>query len=530
DAEGWLSQNGARPFFLFLHLYDLHTPYVLPQRVAARYGKPAYNSELRYVDDVLGEFTDFLKDRGLFDKSLIVFTSDHGESLSEHGESTHGYFIYQSTLRVPLVFHWPRTAAVKPARVSEPVSLLDVAPTLLELLRIPSPPQFQGRGLLSLASGKATAAQEEIYSESLYPHRHFGASALRAIRRGSLKYIQAPRPELYDLSRDPGESHNLYAESRPLAAALHERLTALLSRYAMTSKQPRTGPPPEVVERLNSLGYAAVSSSSASPPDSGPDPKDRLQAYEDYGRGLALSSAGKLTEANALLEGLLARTPDLVDVRLSLGLGQQKLGLQEDAARTFQQVLKSDPANALAHFDLGASELALHRLDGAMREFDLALAIEPYYTRAEDLLARALLDQRKFDTARAHFEHVLTVDPADYAAHYNLGVLDAMQQRWADAERHLTAALEADPASAEAHNTLGSVYLQRRDLDRAAAQFAGAIELQPKSAASHYNLGLVLLAKGDRASAAREFQRALSADPQFRSAREALDRLESGPK
>lgn len=529
DAERWLAANGSRRFFLFLHLYDLHTPYVLPERLRARYGKPAYDSELRYVDDVVGEFIAFLKARGWFDQALIVFTSDHGESLGEHGESTHGYFIYQSTLRIPWIIHWPRAAAVKPSRVAGPVSLLDVAPTILESLRIPSPPQFQGRGVLGLAQGRAASAEEEIYSESLYPRRHFGASALRSLRRGSIKYIQAPRPELYDLGRDPGERHNLYTERKPLAAAFHQRLASLLSRYGAPHPA-ASSLPPDVVERLNSLGYAAVSSAGASPPDSGPDPKDRVQAYEQYGRALVLSAAGKLTEANSVLQALLIRFPGLADVRLALGLDQQKLGRHQDAARTFQQALKSDPASALAHFDLAVSELALHRQDDAIRELELALAIEPYYTRAEDALARALIDQRKFDQARAHFEHVLALDPSDYAAHYNLGVLATLEERWTDAERHLTAALAADPESEEAHNTLGSLYLRRRDLDRAQAEFAKALELYPKSAASHYNLGLVLHAKGRDDDAAREFRRALSADPQFKPAREALSRLEAGSK
>ena len=536
DAQAWLDQNAARPFFLFLHLYDLHTPYSLPQRLQARYGRPGYDSELRYVEGVLGEFIGFLQRRGLLETSLLVFTSDHGESLGEHGERTHGYFIYQSTLRVPLIFHWPATARAAVSRVLEPVSLLDVAPTILQALGLPSPPEFQGRALLSLAGNTSPAGSpravpsrrdEEIYSESLYAHNHFGTSALRSLRRGSFKYIEAPRAELYDLVHDPGESHNLFQEKKSVASSFHERLLSLLSRYSSSQEaEMAQALSPDVVERLNSLGYAGVSARRRSPPDSGPDPKDRIEEYEDYGHALTLAAAGRMDQANELLQQLLGKTPDLVSVRLSLGINQQKLSRHAAAAESFQEALKSDPANALAHFDLGVSEFALHRLDDAARELQVTLAIEPYYTRAEELLGSVLLEQHKYHEARGHFEHVLTVDPRDYVAHYNLGALATLEQQWADAENHLKEALTTDPSSAEAYNTLGSLYVRRGDWGRAREALSKAIDLEPKFASAHYNLGLVFRAKRERSEAVREFRQALALDPQFTPAREALDRLE----
>jgi tetratricopeptide (TPR) repeat protein len=553
-AERWLEANSAAPFFVFVHLYDLHTPYELPPGWRARLQPHAtrkldYETELAYVDDVLGEFWDFLGRRGLLGRALIIFTSDHGESLGEHGEDTHGYFIYQSTLRVPLIIHWPerQPAAHSPlptgsfaAKVSTPRSLLDLAPTILHFAGIALPAEFQGRSLLGLLASKADgvarvaggvereSAAEEIYSESLYAHRHFGTSPLRSLRVGAYKYIEEPRPELYDLSQDPGEARNLYVTRRSLALSLRERMISLRSRFR--SERVAVGsatPSPETLERLRSLGYASVSSPRAASSTSGPDPKDRIGDYGNYGRALALASAGHLEESNAMLGQLLERDPKLLDVRLSLGLNEQKLGRHPDAARNFEAVLKEDPLNSLAHFDLGVSEFELHQPDVAIKELEAALAIAPYSTRAEGLLATIWLQKQDYERARAHLEHILSVAPSDYLAHYNLGVLATIQGRWEQGEQQLRAAIEADPESAEAHNSLGSLYFKREDLKRAAEEFQLALHLDPKFAWAHYNLGMVLQRQQKNDEAAREFHKALEADPEFRAARQALDRLQS---
>lgn len=526
DATQWLEANSGAPFFLFLHLYDLHTPYNLPPAYRARFRGSGYEAELGYVDEVLGRFWEFLRQRGLLEKTMVVFTSDHGEGLKEHGESTHGYFIYQSTLRVPLIIHWPTNTKPYPARVDQPASLLDIAPTILQFAGIPLPPQFQGRSLLGLLNPQTPLSVEEVYSESLYARNHFGCHVLRSLRRGRYKYIDAPKPELYDLARDPGETDNLYARDKALALNFHEQLLALRSRFQAQRPAGRTALSPETVARLSSLGYVAVSAAHPDSPESGPDPKDWIADFENYGRAIALGSSSKLTEANVILDHLLAKNPGLLDVRISLGLNLQRQGQHAKAAENFRNVLERDPLNALAHFDLGVSYYELHQLSDALKELQATLAIQPYYTRAEELLGTIWLDQQDYERARASFSHILTIDPHDYAAHYNLGVLAALQGGWKEGESQLRAALETDPESAEAYNALGSLYLQHGDLGRARQALSEAIRLEPKFAWAHYNLGLVFCRQKSNKEAAREFHEALVADPHFRAAREALDRLE----
>jgi tetratricopeptide (TPR) repeat protein len=520
----WIEGQAGTRFFLFLHLYDLHTPYNLPRATRVPFKDAGYLAELGYVDRVLGQFWKFLARRGLMDKALIVFTSDHGESLGDHGEDTHGYFIYQSTVWVPLIIHWPVPTRPLPARVEEPASLLDVAPTILQALGISSPQPFQGRSLLNRPDGRPHDP-EVVYSESLYGRNHFGVSALLSVRVGRHKYIEAPRPELYDLAADPGEVHNLYEKQRSVALGLRSRLLALRSRLPRERAPEPTQPTPEVVANLRSLGYLGGGRAATTSSESAVNPADRIVDFRQFGRAIALASSGRLLEANVLLGELLRKDGRLVDVRIALGLNKQKMGRQAEAVEQFRNVLQQDSLNVLAHFNLAVSYFALRQFDGAIKELQLTLGLAPYYTRAEELWANIHLQQNDYAQARVHFMRILTVAPADYAAHYNLGILDMSGGQLHDAEHHLRQAVDADPLAAEARNALGSCYLQQGDLNRARDELLKGVRLNPKSPVSHYNLGLALRRLGLTKEAIWEFQLALAADPQFQPARAALDQL-----
>jgi choline-sulfatase len=520
-AMRWLDRNGSSPFFLFLHLYDLHTPYDLPPDQRLRRGEAGYNAELAYVDRVLGDFLAYLQGRGILNRALIVFTSDHGEGLSEHGENTHGYFVYQSTLHVPLILHWPAGSKRLPSgRVDEPASLLDVAPTILDALSLPRATDMRGR---SLIAGKVAG---EIYSESLYARNHFGCAALRALRSGRYKYIDAPNPELYDLSSDPLESRNLYSTEQPRATAMRRRIMALVANAP--AAKPRA-PSPDTVNALRSLGYLSGSTAS-SRLESRVDPKDRIGDFELYGRALALASAGQLAESSGLLQKLGEKLPDVVDIRISLGLNDQQSGHYTEAAQEFKRALERAPQNAQGHFDLALCKFRLHHTDEAIPELQATLALEPWYTRAEELLVDIYLQKKDYARARARLEHLLSVDPGSYTAHYDLGVLAAMARNWSEAQGELLSALHTDPGSAEAHNTLGSVYLQRGQLEQARGELEEAIRLQPEFTWAHYNLALVFKKQEKTDQAEQELREALKADPQFPAARAELDRMEAATK
>ncbi len=474
SAQHWLEQNSGGPFFVFVHLFDLHEPYNPPAAYRSRAPQSEYDQELAYVDDSLGSFFDFLARSGLDRRALIVLFSDHGESLGDHGEDTHGYFIYRSTLHVPLIFHWPtetrnsksETGNSEPVSsfkvpvsnsVEAPASLIDVAPTILSFLGVHPPPTFCGHTLLGLARG-GVAAPRDVYSESSYAHDKFGWAVLRSLRRGDYQYIDAPHPELYDLKRDPAELHNLLPGESALATSYRERLLALEATYRLQpSSTAGSAVAPGAAESLRSLGYLAITSAHPALDDSGVDPKDRLFEFKRY-----------------LLAGHLART-----------------GHAEEAVAEFQGILANDPRNLPAHLDLARSQIGLHRYLEAANQLKAALALDPHNVDAEELLGDVWLAVGDLNRAAGEFEHLLTFAPNDYEAHFGLGLIAAHHHASAEASKHFRAALAANPRSAEAH----------------------------------YQLGLLAEGEGQKADAAQEFQTALQLNPKYLDARRELAKL-----
>src|SRR5579872_230691 len=439
-ASRWLEKNSGQPVFVFIHLYDLHQPYSRP----ASPGLSGYDTALGSVDEDVGKFLEFLDSAGLLPRALVILTSDHGESLGEHGERTHGYFIYQSTLRVPLLIHWPEMTAPRPARIDTPASLIDVAPTILQFVGIPEPPQFQGRSLFRFFDPKTTTASSDIYAESKYARDHLGCSQLRSLRAGKYKYIEAPKPELYDLDTDPGESRNLYNRQRAQALELQRRMHMLQMRHAPKTSISKTTDP-EVITRLRSLGYLG----SAIPPNgthgSGPDPKDRLREYLLYSDAIRFAATDSLA----------------------------------DAIRSFEAVLKQDKKNVLAHYYLAVCYYRAHRLNETVKELHTTLAVAPDYWRADELLGTIWLQQKDYARARGQFVHLLKIMPNDYGANFNLGILDLRENRLQEAARELQSAAKADPQSAQAHEALGTVLLKQGREREAVEEFQRAHAARP---------------------------------------------------
>jgi len=526
SAQDWIDKNSDAPFFVFLHLYDMHKPYDLPLKTATRLKGTGYVRQLRYVDEVLGRFWVYLREHQLLDKALLVFTSDHGEGLGDHGESTHGYYIYQSTVRVPLILRWPSGSKPLPGNVDEPASLIDAAPTILDFVGIGPPAEFQGKSLLRETVRGSTAANREVYSESLFAQNHFGCSALRSLRLGPVKYIDAPIPELYDLASDPNEARNLYSQNKRQAQSLRDRLLALPSSVQSERTAKLTTANNGAAPLLRSLGYVGgrPTVNRATP---AVDPKTRIKEAETFHYATALAASGQPAEANRLFEGLKEALPEVAAVYNGLGLGQQKMGKHAEAVASFREVLKQDPSHAEAHYNLAVSLLALRQPEQAVQELNLALEFDPGYSLAHYLMGSFWMQRKDYGQARSSFNQMLRLTQDDYAAHYHLGLLSALQGKLEEGRVHLQHAVRIDPESAEAYNALGSVYLRLENLDGATQAYLDAIRLEPKSAWAHYNLGLVYRKRGMREEARKQFGQALQADPQFSEARKALN--EFGP-
>lgn len=257
---------------------------------------------------------------------------------------------------MPLIFHWPvGQRRIAQDRLDQPLSLLDVAPTILGAIGLPQPSQMRGRSLIS-PPATSPGRVEEIYSESLYAQKHFGCEELECVRLGRYKFIDAPEPELYDLATDPGELHNIYERQRAIAAALYQRIVRRHPQFAATRSNVSPPLAHETVGALRSLGYLSGSNTSTRL-ESHIDPKDRIEDFERYGQAVALASDSRLAESTALLQKLGDKLADVMDIRVSLGLNLQRLGQNEDAEREFRRVLRETPSNAASAMRLRRSSM-----------------------------------------------------------------------------------------------------------------------------------------------------------------------------
>jgi choline-sulfatase len=370
-ATRWLNAHRGRQVFVFLHLFDLHKPYL----------HGSYDAGLMYLDRLLGGLKELLIQQGWWDQSLVTLFSDHGEGLGEHGEASHGYFIYQSTLHVPLLVHWPSGSAAHAARVSQPAGLIDLAPTILDYLHLPRPSSFEGTSLLA-------DTPRPVYAGSVHAHDAFGWAPLRSVQVGSWKYIHAPKPELYNLQNDPHENNNIVEHDPSKAAELRETLDKLLIRY-----RPRhpasTGPPspgqvsPATRALLRSLGYLAAG--PRTPRTAGADPKDKLPEFQLYERAQLSLYYRHLDDAIALLSRVLAADPGNLLARRDLGAAYLDRGNYAQARSSLEQVLASAPDDYVAQFEVAMADknLGLAREARTHLEAACKLAPEASQCRAE---------------------------------------------------------------------------------------------------------------------------------------------------
>jgi arylsulfatase A-like enzyme len=384
-ALAWLGRT-AGPAFLWVHLYDPHAPYDPPE---AYRGDDPYRGEIAYADAMLGRLLAAWDARPA--PAVVALASDHGEAFGEHGELSHGLFVYDTTLRVPLLL---RGAGVPSARrVPQAIGLVDLAATLAELAGAEALP---GASLMRLLEPGGRTADASLYAETLAPRLDFGWSELRSWRQGGLKYVKAPRPELYDVDADPGESADLAVTQRDAAARLAAALERAQQRLGETES--RRGPDPEAVERLRALGYAQGLEGRGS----GADPKDKVEVAR-----LIAGATGPFAgprEVIGVYSGIAARDPDnpLVNFRLADAL--LRAGRAREAIPVFRKVTTTQPRSADPYVGLATAAAELGRMDEAKQALEQALGVDPgngqaHYNLGE--IARTRGDARE---ARVQYE------------------------------------------------------------------------------------------------------------------------------
>ena len=560
-ATAWLEERQNERFFLFLHYYDPHDGYEPPEPFASRFADDLYAGEVAFTDHCIGEVLQKVKELGLFDSTLIVITSDHGEMLGEHGEKTHQYFIYQSALSVPLIFKVPGLTG--PKEVDERVGLIDIVPTIAALLGVAVPEPVQGEDLSSWLSGDAVSKpQRQFYAESYTPTRYYGAASLFGLVTDDWKYIQTTRPELYQLKSDPGETMNLIESEPQQAAVFSKRLSQIL---ASESGREELSEKIEVDEdtrrRLESLGYLGGSGGTAAiegDPDR-EDPKDLIAFYRAHQQLTELTQQERFDEALPVVEEMLRERPDFVEGHLHMARFATEQNDLERARESFSRAIELDPENERAHFGLANTLRSRGELDEAISYFRRALELEPEFAEAKASLARLLIEQGrsdeavdylrealdadpgnagtltqlgltlqsqgKLDEAVDRYRQALRLEPGSAEAHFHLGNTLASQEKFDEAIEHFRQALRARPDMAEVHDRLGSALREEGKTEDALRSYREALRLDPELAAAHNHLGVTLKEQGRVDEAIRHYRRAVSIDPTLAGAHNSLGSL-----
>ena len=506
----WLAGSRGGPFFAWVHFFDPHAPYAPPEPYAGGLADP-YDGEIAYMDHYVGEVISRLEEKGLAKNTLVVIAGDHGEAFGEHGEFGHQVFCYEENLRVPLLF---RADGFLPPgmRLKQPASLVDIMPTVLDFLGLPLPPKLQGRSLLPAMRGKELPAAD-VYVESLFASEAFQCAPVLGIIRGGHKFLDLPRPELYDLERDPGERENIVSRSaargRELKAGLRDlarRLDggAVASRRQLSESEKAT---------LASLGYIA---SGPAAPAGGPlpDPKDKIAGWQVFNLGAEQAASGQSEAAAASLRRAIEILPFYAGSYTLLANVYFKSGRHDAALELLKSAMERIPGDATLKTEYATLLVRMGRSDQAMAQLRelarLDLVDKRAYVRAQ--MAAVCESRGQDEEAIGHYRRAMELDPenSDYAR--KLAYLLHRGNRFAEALEVYRALERRLPEDIQLIRDMAIVYAQLNDLERSRAYFAKALQRAP-DANLYFNYALLLARRGETAEAAAAMEKFLALAP-----------------
>jgi tetratricopeptide (TPR) repeat protein len=508
-AKQWISARKDKPIFFLLHLFEPHSPYNPPEPYRSRYLLP-YDGEIAKTDEIVGDFVASLKRDGIYDKALIVLLSDHGEGLNQHGEPEHGIFLYREAIHVPLLVKLPGSARAGET-ASQTVGLVDVMPTVAEVAGVAPVAGMQGTSLLHQT---AASTSRRIYSESLYPRIHLGWSELRSLVDSDYHFIEAPKPELYDVRNDPGETKNVLPETRRVYASMRDAL----AKFNATVDVPVTVDPEEA-KKLAALGYLGSTAAPATGPL--PDPKDGMPEIAAMMRAMKFAHEDNHAQAVIELRQIVAKNPRLADAWNQLGTSLEALGRYEDAVAVYRKAIELTPTlgtefglrlaglylrlerfdEAEAHARLGEkvnyggthlllSRIALERKQYSLAEQEARLAMRDNHNdiQARVLVARIYAQQDRPREALAMAEEAATEAKRRKAGeveslHFVVGDSLARMQQYGPAEQALRREVELFPRNRQAYASLYLIYVLTDRFGDATASLEAMVRANPNRAA-----------------------------------------------
>lgn len=502
-ALEWLRERRG-PWFLWVHLFDPHQPYDPPEPFKSQYGGKPYDGEIAFVDSSMGRLMDYLTKEGIDDDTAVILTADHGESLGEHGESTHGYFAYNATLHVPLIAALPDRKA---GRVDVNVCHIDIFPTVCDLLGQKRPDGLQGISLMPLIRGKTLPARP-IYFEALTAYYNRGWAPLKGYIRGSEKFMESPIPEVYDLEKDFGELASIAGRTelprcRKILAELVQAETSPLAGGAGHSMDRETR------DKLRSLGYLASPQGPAPKSFTAKDDLKTLLPYHTkWTQATAASAAGRTEEGIALLKEIIVERKDFDLAYTYLASFYKEQRKPREAEAVLREAYANNPGSFRIMTSLGIALIDEGRHDEAIDLLKKSLELIDFDPETWNYLGVAYWNKGLFDQALEAYGRALNLDPNYPFVFNNLGSLylsrflkDRAPGDLAKAAENFRRAVELDPKYASAYNGLGVSQRQSGDTEGAIASWEKAVELKPDFGFALYNLGLGLLGRGDKSQA-----------------------------
>jgi arylsulfatase A-like enzyme/Tfp pilus assembly protein PilF len=484
----WLEENHEKKFFTWVHYYDPHFPYTPPSPFAEKYKTRPYEGEIAYTDIYVGKLISLLKEKEIYDQTLIVIVGDHGEDLFDHLEPTHGIFLYDTTLKVPLIFHSPQ---IIPGgrQINEQVRTIDIFPSILDILKINIPKYCQGVSLIPLMEGKKTKGTEESYAETYYPLLSYGWSELKSIRTSELKYIQAPEPELYDLKNDPGETKNLFGSKSKIASRLSRKLKNLEKEMASDRKPSIRELSEEEQEKLRSLGYVA----GTLPADAGkkerPDPKSKISIFEGISRGKLAIIEGKEDEGEKLLKEMLKKDPENPVIYQTLGKMYQRREEWDKAIDEFKEIININPDDVDSYYELAKSYYGKGMVEEAIITSTAALDLHPTHLKSLLFLAGLYKSLQQMEESLQYLGSAVNVVPNKLEIRLEYAQSLTFNKKFDKAIQEYEYLLDKMPDNPMIYNNLGIIYYYKNDFAKAVECLSKEVELH-SNPSSYLILGL----------------------------------------
>lgn len=518
SARSWFEKNCQEKFFAWVHFYDPHAPYIPPSPYDKKYPDP-YDGEVAYTDVYVGKLIDMLKDKDIYQRTLIILTSDHGEGLNEHGEMTHGIFLYDTTLKVPLIFHCPGIVP-KERVIEQQVRTVDIMPTILDILNIKMPAQLQGKSLVPLIK-KKTSKGFDSYAETYFPLLSNGWSPLKALSTEKYKFIKAPKPELYDLQDDPHELKNIIKEKARIAKDMQERLEELERKFSSEKEPPRRALSFQERERLRSLGYIDFYKDEDIKKSGLPDPKDKIKIFEQIQKAYDYFSKQQFAEAGDILKSLQHLAPDNPGIHYLLARLHIINAQFEEAIEELKKALQVNNRNTDALLLLGLCYVNIKKTDQAIKELQKISQIIPHDVDSLSILSLAYRDKGDLTRSLEYMEKAIAIDRNNIELRLQYAETLEVMNEYEKALGELERLLEKDPENPRVYTRLGIFYMNRGEYEKGISSLEKSLQLYP-SPEIYYYLGFAYKKVGRNREAIESLKKYMDLAPPFEEERKKL--------